>query len=124
MFVLSISVALLSCGVSGLAPTITEGEKGLAIESILENSEVRKATIAQSERKLSLVLVVGEGTSTERSQEIGEAFVRLSKSFGPDGSPSTEIGSGIFDYLISVTGPNGEVIVSGAKAQASSIIIW
>ena len=119
----------VACFVSGLAPKITEGEKNLVIGAMLENLEVVDADILQSERRMTLTLVVREATTAQRAKEIGEGFIRLTKSLGPDDSPTIdaggeEIGDGIFDYVISIFYPSGEAVASGAKTQSSSNIDW
>ena len=68
--------------------------------SIKAYPEVRDAAVSQKGDQLSLVLIVGFATNTQRAKTLGENFVRLTKSLGPDRSPGKEIGKGIFDYVI------------------------
>ncbi len=96
----------------------------MAVPSIQEYVEVRDAAISQDGDTYSLVLVVDRATSTERAKELGDNFVRMVKSFGPDDSPGQEIGSGTYDYLIGIYYPDGEQVALGAKSRISTRITW
>ena len=96
----------------------------MAVLAIQEYAEVRDAAINEEGDAYSLVLVVAGGTSTERAKELGDNFVRMVKSLGPDDSPGQEIGSGIYDYLIGICYPDGEQVALGAKAKISTQITW
>ena len=61
-------------------------------------------------------------TSPERAKNLGDNFVRMVKTFGPDDSPGEDIGTGLFDYLLAVAYPDETIIVQGAKARSSSRI--
>ncbi len=87
-------------------------------------SPVLDAAISQRERTLSLALVVEHGTSKERAKQLGENFVRSTKSLSKDASPNKSIGKGMYDYLVSVHYPNGDEVVMGAKVSISDRIIW
>ncbi len=87
--------------------------------------EVLDAAITQDGRTLSLVLVVANATSQSRAQELGDNFVRMTKSLLQDGdSPSRQIGRGEYDYLIGVYSPNEDEIAFGAKLRAADRITW
>ena len=102
--------------------TLTEAEKGMAIEGIKGYEKVLDAAIKQEGRDLSLVVIVAFGTTEEQAKEMSDNFVRMVKSFGPDSPPGKEIGTGIFDYLIGVYYPNEALIAMGAKVRSSKHI--
>ena len=82
------------------------------------------ASVTQKQQELSLVIVVRNGTSGERSRELGDNFVRLVKTFGPEPNPEVKIGTGTFDYLIGVYFPDQTQVALGAKASSSPQITW
>jgi hypothetical protein len=123
MFVLLTIVAIVACN-EGPPPTLTEEQETLAIQSIRGYTEVLDAAVGQDGRTLSLAVVVAVATSKERAKELGDNFVRLVKSFGPDEAPGTDIGDGDFDYLIAVAYPDETIIARGAKSRGSSRISW
>ena len=92
--------------------------------SVKAYPEVRDAAVSQKGDQLSLVLIVGFATNTQRAKTLGENFVRLTKSLGPDRSPGKEIGKGIFDYVIGVYYPDESQVVLGAKSRAAERISW
>ena len=104
-------------------PVLTEEQKSLAIDTMLSQSLVRNAAISQYGRELSLVVVVKAAVSEEYAREIGDNFVRLVKTFGPEEAPGKEIGDGIYDYLIGVYTPN-ERIALGTKVSFAKQITW
>jgi hypothetical protein len=106
-------------------PTIEEVGQ-IIIESIKGYPEVRDAAISQDDRTLSLVLVVAQATSQSKAQQLGDNFVRLTKTFLQDGEapgPQT-IGRGEYDYLIGVYRPNDVQIALGAKSRGADRISW
>ena len=115
---------VLACETSGPTPTLTESQKDLAIQSIMGYSEVRDAAISQNGQDLSLAVMVDYATSVVRAKELGDNFVRMTKSFGPGPTPGKEIGKGVFDYLITVIYPNEEIVALGAKVRFSPKITW
>ena len=105
--------------------TLTESAKDLAIGVITGYDEVLDAAISQDGRTLSLVVIVGCATSEEVAKNMGDNFVRLVKSFGPESSPSgTEIGKGDFDYLVGVYCGNERKLAQGAKVRNAPHITW
>ena len=105
-------------------PVLTEDQKSLAINEIVGQSLVRDAAITQDGRDLSLVLVVNAAASEEYAKELGNNFVRLVKTFGPEEVPGREIGEGIYDYLVGVYTPAEEQIALGAKVRSARSITW
>ena len=87
-------------------------------------SLVMDAAISQDGRNLSLVLVVNAAASEEYAKEVGDNFVRLVKTFGPEEAPSGEVGAGIYDYLIGVYTPSEKRIALGAKVSFATRITW
>jgi len=63
-------------------------------------------------------------TTQDNAQELGSNFVRVVKTFGPEALPGREIGSGIFDYEITVAYADGTRIAQGAKDSTGIRIAW
>lgn len=111
------------------APMIDEEIKEiiLGVGGIGMYDEVLDAAIIQKEEDpslLSLSLVVQYGTTEESAKELGDCFVRMTKSLSPDDPPGNEIGPGIYDYIIGVFYPNGNNIALGAKDRTARRITW
>ena len=122
-------VWLIALGIILLSPatgveTLTEEQKELAITAIKGYAGVQDAAIGQKGNDLSLAIIAGYATNEEYAKELGDSFVRLVKTFGPEDPPGKEIGPGIYDYLIGVYRPNGENIVLGAKVSGARKITW
>ena len=92
--------------------------------TIMQYDWVREAAVGQDGRKLSLVVIVDYPVNKEYAREIGDNFVRLVKTFSSDDPPGKDIGRGVYDYLIGVYFPNGDSVVTGAKARNSPHIRW
>ena len=119
-----LAMAAVSCS-SEPAPTLTESAKDLAISSIMGYDEVSGAEIKQDGRDLSLVVIVGCATSEDVAKDLGDNFVRMVKSFGPESAPTgKDIGKGEFDYLVGVYCANENQIALGAKNRSSTHINW
>ncbi len=112
------------------APRVTELGKSTAIDQIKAYPEVLDAAITQDSLDLSLAIIVLSDTSEARAEELGDAFVRLVKTFGlldsdkSEPAPGEEIGEGIFNYLITVAYPDQTIIVQGAKVSFATHITW
>jgi hypothetical protein len=104
--------------------TLTEEEKELASTSIEGYTEVQDAAITQDGDQLSLALIVGYATNEETAKDLGDSFVRLIKTFGPEDAPGKEIGPGIYYYLIGVYYPDETLVAMGAKCPSCSKITW
>ena len=103
----------------------TEEEwKAIAIEEIGYWDHVRDADVELDGRTFYLYIVVEYATSVEWAKEVGEAFVRLVKTFGPDADPGLEVGKGEYDYLVDVSYPNGKGVALGAKIDFARRITW
>jgi hypothetical protein len=85
---------------------------------------VNEASISQDGQRLSLGLVVRVEATKDNAQKLGDDFVRLVKTFGPEALPGREIGSGMFDYEITVTYADGTRIAQGAKDSTGIRIAW
>ena len=85
---------------------------------------VNEASISQDGQRLSLGLVVRVEATQDNAQELGDDFVRLVKTFDPEALPGREIGSGIFDYEITVAYADGTRIAQGAKESTGIKIAW
>lgn len=128
-FILALLPLFAACAPEA-APTITEVGKNTAIDQIKAYPEVLDADLVQDGYTLSLAIIVPAATSQARAKELGEAFVRLVKTFGlmdsgkSEPAPGKEIGEGIFDYLITVASPGQTIIVQGAKVREATHITW
>ncbi len=115
----------VGCSSDGPQPTLTGQQKTTAVNQITALDEVLDALIDQPNKKtLSLAVIVNFGTSKDRARDVGESFVRIVKSLGPDNAPGQQIGSGIYDYEIMVLYPNRTTVVQGAKVQDVTRISW
>lgn len=105
-------------------PDITEFDKTIAINQIKAYPEILDAAIGQDGNELSLVLIVEYGTSEELAKQLGDNFVRMVKTFGPEPAPGKIIGEGMFNYLVGVYYPNEELVAMGAKVSFATHITW
>ena len=96
----------------------------LLIPNMESQPEVMDAAVAQDGDDISLVLIVGFATNESRAKEIGENFVRMTKSLMKDGAPGREIGKGKYNYLIGVYYPNEKTVALGAKARTADRLTW
>jgi len=100
-------------------------ELNIAKQAILGYDEVTDAAINKKGRNMSLVLIVKYSTSEQRAKELGDNFVRLTMTFvKEENSPSKEIGTSVYDYLIGVYYPNEKEVVMGAKVTFAKKITW
>ncbi len=107
-----------------LKETLTVRQKQLAIGTMMRKRLVNEVSISQDGQRLSLGLVVRVDTTEDIAQELGDNFVRLVKTFGPEALPGREIGVGIFDYEIAVAYADGTRIAKGAKESTGISIAW
>jgi hypothetical protein len=119
-----LAILVLIAPALGAVPQLTEDEKELAITSIEGYTEVQDAAITQDGDQLSLALIVGYSTNEETAKDLGDSFVRLVKTFGPEEAPGKEIGPGLYYYLIGVYYPDGSLVAMGAKCPSCSKITW
>ena len=103
---------------------VSEEIQTIVISTIMGNPEVLDAAISQDGRTLSLVLIVGSATNKEYSKQLGDNFVRMVKSFSQDDPPGKTIGKGMFNYLVGVYYPSGDLVVQGAKVTIADRITW
>ncbi len=107
-----------------LKETLTDRQKQQAIGTMMRKRLVNEASISQDGQRLSPGLVVRVEVTKDNAQKLGDDFVRLVKTFGPEALPGREIGSGIFDYEITVTYADGTRIAQGAKDSTGIRIAW
>ena len=106
-------------------PTISNAKaQDLAIQSIKQEVLVLDAAIGQEGNRFSLALVVNQATNQFGARQLGERFVRMFKTFSDDTNPGTQIGTGKYDYIITVVYPDQSRIAVGAKASSSTGIRW
>ena len=116
---------VVGCSSDSPQPSLTGQQKTAAINQITALDEVVDALIEQPNKKtLSLAVTVNFGTSRDRARNVGESFVRMVKSLGPDNAPGQQIGSGIYDYEITVLYPDRTTVVQGSKVQGVTRISW
>ena len=94
------------------------------IASIEDYPRVREAAVGQDGKQLSLVIIVDYATDPDYAQELGDNFVRMTKSLLRDGGVGQRIGSGKYDYLIGVYYPNEQKVALGAKVRSADRISW
>ena len=105
-------------------PTPERIDTQTILSQIASYPRVRDAAIKQDGRQLSLVLIVDPATSEEYAKELGENFVRITKTLIGDGTVGQSIGKGEMDYIIGVYYPNESKVAIGAKAGNSDRIRW
>lgn len=106
------------------AEAISEDVMRMASDTIALELDVVDASISQQGEKLALAIIVRNGTSEGRAKQLGDNFVRMAKTFGPDDNPSKEIGRGRYDYRIGVKTLDGRTLAMGAKIGPASHITW
>lgn len=107
-----------------LPPRISGRQKNLAIRTIKDYSAVEKAAVFQEGRNLDLAITVDYATPKESARELGEIFVRLVQTLGPETVPGAVVRKGMFSYVVSVYYPSGELLVMGTKSRTGDHIIW
>ena len=115
---------LLTAACTGGPPKFSESAKDLAVEEIMRFPEILGAAVGQEGIKLTLAVVVPFGSEESAAKAAGDNFVRMVKSFGPEPATGEELGTGIFDYFVTVVYPDKTVIIKGAKVSSSAHIIW
>ncbi len=106
-------------------PTVSVADiRDIVIASIEDYPRVRDAAISQDGKQLSLVIIVDYATDPDYAQELGDNFVRVTKSLLRDGGVGQRIGSGKYDYLIGVYYPDEREVALGAKVNSSDRISW
>ena len=105
-------------------PQVTGEIADIIVAEMKSRSNVRDAAVGQDGKTISLALVVSFAATDEFAKKEGDNFVRLVKSLSPDSPPGKEVGTGIYDYLITVAHPDGPVIERGAKVSFSPKITW
>ena len=98
-----------------------EDLKDLVLPEIKNRRLVDDAAIGQDNCNLSLTIIVSPATNEAYSKELGDYFIRLTKSFAPGSPPpNKEIGKGVYNYLIGVYDAyTDKEIALGAKASNS-----
>ena len=106
-------------------PTVSIPDiKDMVISTIEGYPRVREAAIGQDGKRLSLVIIVDYETDPGYAQELGDNFVRLTKTSLNDGAPGKSIGKGKYDYVIGIYYPNEKPVALGAKSRAADRISW
>ena len=98
--------------------------KAALLFSIKGYSEVTDAEVAVHGHTISLILEVRLSTNEVRARELGENFVRMTKSLLQDGTVGLLPGRGIYSYLVTVGHSRGAIMAHGAKHWRSDHIRW
>lgn len=125
--VLTVTLLAISCGPSAAPPQIpeiTEQQKSFAIDGIMEYSLVEDADVFQDGEDLTLVIIVNPAINEEYAKELADNFVRMVKTFSEEENPGSEIGTGIYNYLVGVYTPSEEEVVIGYKSKDLDHITW
>lgn len=109
---------------TALPPVVTRKQKNLAIRTIKDYSAVKDAAVVQEGRSLDLTITVDYATPEENARELGNNFVRLLQTLGPEAMPGAVVGKGMFNYLVGVYYPSGEMLAMGTKLRTSDHITW
>ena len=106
--------------------TLSPEQKAAPVAAIKNHPDVLDAVINQGEgRRLGLIITVSPGTSGIRARELGESFVRLVKTIGPDDDPPPDkIGAGRHSYLLRVLELDGKLVTLGEKRWDQERILW
>jgi len=120
-------IGMLFIGCGEKPQPVSQENINLAVSQIKLQSGVRGAAIVQKEKcnELSLVVIVDYNVTENQAKELGDNFVRLTKSF-IDGNhaPGKEIGIGIYDYLITVAYINEKIVAQGTIISTAAHITW
>ena len=104
---------------------VSQENINLAVSQIKLQSGVRGAAIVQKDNELSLVIIVDYNVAEKQAKELGDNFVRLTKSFvDVNHASGEEIGTGIYDYLITVAYINEQIVAQGAVVSTATHITW
>ena len=83
------------------------------------------ATLSTEQKcRMSLAIIVNARTSETQAKELGDSFVRMAKTFGPEEVPGMRIGGGTYDYMIGVYTPQERQLVLGFKNRNLEHITW
>ncbi len=107
-------------------PKVKEGEKLNVISGMKEYNEVQEALVVQQDeiKKVSLALIVKQGTSKDRARELGKHFLKEAISkFSAEKKNGGKTGKTLYNYMISVC-TDRDVIVMGTKTPGKKVITW
>jgi len=106
-------------------PVLARETEAMVIDLIKESElVVLDAAVTQKGDQFSLVVIVINGTTKEAAKNIGDNFLRMVKSLGPDENPGRQIGPGIFDYFVGVYHRDESELVLGFKSKRAENIDW
>ena len=106
-------------------PTYPRDKIEIAVAGIRQQSLVRDAAIVQEGCLLKLAILANPIITEDHAEQLGDNFVRLTKTLGPGLNPRKEIGAGIYEYMVGVYEAGSQKsIVLGAKAPRGRSIRW
>ncbi|MCF8335994.1 MAG: hypothetical protein K9H65_05265 [Bacteroidales bacterium] len=107
-------------------PQVKEKAKQKVTSRMREYKEVQEALVVQQDeiKKLSLALIVKQGTTKERARELGNHFLRQAMiHFDAESKPGEKAGKSTYNYMISVC-TDRDVIIMGTKVPDAKFITW
>ena len=105
-------------------PAYPDDMKALIYLELKKEILVHDAYIGQKGCDLKLAVVVNAAANEAYARDLGERFVRLTKTFGPGPAPSKQIGKGIYSLLVGVFTSGEKRLVLGAKVSGARRITW
>jgi hypothetical protein len=105
-------------------PAISRDQMRLVWSKIYESKAVQRAYIVQRDSVIRLHMVVNDGTWKSSSKNLGENLVRLAKTYLGDVVPQKALGTGIFDYELTVTTASNNWFLRGQKPKSRDDIDW
>mgnify|MGYP006304261157 CR=1 FL=1 len=107
-------------------PKLNEKEKLEVISKMKDYKEVQEALIVQQDeiKKISLALIVKQGTSKEKARELGDHFLRHALNhFVAENKAGKRAGISLYNYMISVC-TDRDVILMGTKLPDEKNVTW
>ena len=95
----------------------------IAVHGIMQQSLVRDAAIVQDGCLLKLAILANPIVTKDHAKQLGDNFVRLTKTFGPGQNPGREIGAGVYEYMVGVyeSGSQKNIVLGGKSPRGKSI---
>ena len=104
---------------------MTADAQQLAIRGIENEAAGIDAAITQRGTDLALVVIVGQPVTVDRAHQLGDNFVRMTKTFAKnEPNPTRDIGRGTYSYTVGVYNRDKTLIAMGAKVASSPRLTW
>jgi hypothetical protein len=111
------------------APALKETDKQKVTSEMTGYEDVQEALVVQQDgnnKKVSLALIVKQGTSKKRAMELGDFFLRHALTHignEKETEKTGKIGKTFYDYMVSVC-TERSVILLGKKLHTEEVISW